>query len=193
MRLISAGQVKQIVNRFDEGLRMPDPSTMTLSCTGSSSTFVNSPRVWYGRVSDNPVTSWFNALSKTHPVGSALLQSTLVSPFFILVVGAAVQFKHGWLLAMIGVLLWTVLLTASPKTVYPEVAKFSHVCAYDRPGTSAKLTSGLELTASTPVPQPVNAQGSAADLDAVLTASGRRGPFVLVGQCYGGIRRSTPT
>jgi pimeloyl-ACP methyl ester carboxylesterase len=87
---------------------------------------------------------------------------------------------------------WTALpdskgvLTASPNTVYPEVAKFSHVCAYDRPGTTSELKSGLELTASTPVPQPVTARGSAADLDAVLTASGQRGPFVLVGQSYGG-------
>jgi pimeloyl-ACP methyl ester carboxylesterase len=87
---------------------------------------------------------------------------------------------------------WTALpdsdgvLTASPNTVYPKVAKFTRVCAYDRPGTTSKLMNGLEQTSSTPVPQPVTATGSAADLNAVLTASNQRGPFVLVGQSYGG-------
>ena len=78
------------------------------------------------------------------------------------------------------------LLRASPSTVYPGVAKFTRVCAYDRPGTTAALVSGLELTASTPVPQPVTPQLSATDLNALLKASGQPGPFVLVGQSYGG-------
>jgi pimeloyl-ACP methyl ester carboxylesterase len=78
------------------------------------------------------------------------------------------------------------VLTPSPNAVYPEVAKFTRVCAYDRPGTTSQLLNGLELTPSTPVQQPVTARGSAADLNAVLTASRGLGPFVLVGQSYGG-------
>ncbi len=78
------------------------------------------------------------------------------------------------------------VLTPSPNAVDPEVAKFTRVCAYDRPGTASDLMNGVELTPSTPVPQPVTARSSAADLNAVLTASGQRGPFVLVGQSYGG-------
>ena len=33
------------------------------------------------------------------------------------------------------------------EAVYPGVARFSRVCAYDRPGTAAAATSGYELTA----------------------------------------------
>ena len=63
-------------------------------------------------------------------------------------------------------------------TVYGDVAKFSRVCAYDRPGTSGSR--------STAVAQPTSAQTSADDLEKVLTASGETAPFVLVGHSYGG-------
>jgi pimeloyl-ACP methyl ester carboxylesterase len=70
--------------------------------------------------------------------------------------------------------------------VYPGVAKFSRVCAYDRPGTAATGASGYEPTSSTPVPQPTTVAGDAADLEGLLKASGERGPYVLVGHSLGG-------
>ncbi|MET0781890.1 MAG: alpha/beta hydrolase [Microbacterium sp.] len=63
-------------------------------------------------------------------------------------------------------------------TVYGDVASFTRVCAYDRPGTSGGR--------STEVLQPTSAQTSADDLERLLTASGESGPFVLVGHSYGG-------
>lgn len=76
--------------------------------------------------------------------------------------------------------------TSEPKNeqlaVFADVATFTRVCAYDRPST---LTlSGLSR--STPVPQPTSAKDAAADLDALLRASGEPGPYVLVGHSYGG-------
>lgn len=65
-----------------------------------------------------------------------------------------------------------------PPTVYGDVARFTRVCAYDRPGTSGSR--------STEVTQPTSAQTSADDLERLLTASGEAAPFVLVGHSYGG-------
>ena len=70
--------------------------------------------------------------------------------------------------------------------VFPEVATFSRVCAYDRPGTATATASGWEMTDSTPVPQPITAADAAADLDTLLKASGEAGPYVLVGHSFGG-------
>ncbi len=87
---------------------------------------------------------------------------------------------------------WAVLptgdsLAPSPEAVYPQVGRFTRVCAYDRPGTSSPTPSGgYQETASTPVRQPVTAAGSAADLAVLLKASGEHAPFLLVGQSYGG-------
>jgi pimeloyl-ACP methyl ester carboxylesterase len=66
----------------------------------------------------------------------------------------------------------------SAPTVYEDVASFTRVCAYDRPGTSGSR--------STEVAQPTSAQISADDLQALLAASGETGPFVLAGHSYGG-------
>ena len=63
-------------------------------------------------------------------------------------------------------------------TVYGDVAGFTRVCAYDRPGTGASR--------STEVAQPTSAQTSADDLEALLIASGEAAPFVLAGHSYGG-------
>lgn len=65
-----------------------------------------------------------------------------------------------------------------PPTVYGDVARFTRVCAYDRPGTGGSR--------STEVTQPTSAQTSADDLEKLLSASGERAPFVLVGHSYGG-------
>lgn len=66
----------------------------------------------------------------------------------------------------------------SAPTVYEDVASFTRVCAYDRPGTGGSR--------STEVAQPTSAQISADDLEALLAASGETGPFVLAGHSYGG-------
>jgi pimeloyl-ACP methyl ester carboxylesterase len=79
---------------------------------------------------------------------------------------------------------WSV--TSDPEderpTVFAEVATFTRVCAYNRPSTSTATETGR----STPVPQPTSAEAAAADLDAVLTASGEPGPYLLAGHSYGG-------
>ena len=68
--------------------------------------------------------------------------------------------------------------------VFPETARFTTACAYDRPGTEQ-----MEGTAgrSTTVPQPTTAQGAAADLHAVLETAEIAGPYVLVGHSWGGM------
>ena len=65
-----------------------------------------------------------------------------------------------------------------PPTIYGDVASFTRVCAYDRPGTGDSR--------STDVAQPTSAQTSADDLEKLLTAAGETAPFVLVGHSYGG-------
>jgi pimeloyl-ACP methyl ester carboxylesterase len=82
--------------------------------------------------------------------------------------------------------IWSV--TADPKNgppVFDEVAKFTRVCAYDRPGT-IRVTDDDKPSPSTPVEQPTSAKPAAADLDALLGASGEPGPYVLVGHSFGG-------
>ena len=81
-------------------------------------------------------------------------------------------------------------LTTDPGTsapaVFPQVGRFTRVCAYDRPGTETTTAAGREDSRSTPVPQPTSGSGAAADLAAMLAASGEPGPYVLVGHSYGG-------
>jgi pimeloyl-ACP methyl ester carboxylesterase len=81
---------------------------------------------------------------------------------------------------------WSV--TADPKNeraVFDEVANFTRVCAYDRPGT-IRVTDDDKPSPSTPVEQPTSAKPAAADLDALLKASGEPAPYVLVGHSFGG-------
>jgi pimeloyl-ACP methyl ester carboxylesterase len=77
---------------------------------------------------------------------------------------------------------WTISETSAPA-VFPEVAKFTRVCAYDRPGTPV----GEKPSRSDPAPQPANAGGAVADLHALLTDAAEAGPYVLVGHSYGGL------
>ena len=72
--------------------------------------------------------------------------------------------------------------------VYPEVAKFSRVCAYDRPGTTRMDDAPSR---STTVPQPTTAQGDAADLHLLLAEADVAGPYVLVGHSWGGMIATT--
>jgi pimeloyl-ACP methyl ester carboxylesterase len=79
---------------------------------------------------------------------------------------------------------WSV--TTDPKNeraVFDEVAGFTRVCAYDRPGT---IRQDDKPSPSTPVEQPTSAKPATADLDALLGASGEPAPYVLVGHSFGG-------
>lgn len=72
------------------------------------------------------------------------------------------------------------------RAVYPAVAEFSRVCAYDRPGTATATADGFALSRSSQVGQLATVKDSAADLGLLLTASGEAGPYVLVGHSLGG-------
>ncbi|MYV79729.1 alpha/beta fold hydrolase [Streptomyces sp. SID1046] len=69
-----------------------------------------------------------------------------------------------------------------PSAVLPEVARFTRVCAYDRPGTTR-----LDGTPnrSTPVTGPTTAAAGVEDLRATLAAAGEHPPYVLVGASWG--------
>jgi len=77
---------------------------------------------------------------------------------------------------------WNIAEKQAP-TVFPEVAKFTRVCAYDRPGTPV----GEKPSRSDPVRQPTTAQDAAADLHALLHAAKEPSPYVMVGHSYGGL------
>jgi pimeloyl-ACP methyl ester carboxylesterase len=77
---------------------------------------------------------------------------------------------------------WNIAAKRGP-TVLPEIAKFTRVCAYDRPGTPV----GEAPSRSDPVPQPTSAADGAADLYALLAAAREQGPYVLVAHSYGGL------
>jgi pimeloyl-ACP methyl ester carboxylesterase len=69
-------------------------------------------------------------------------------------------------------------------TVFPEVANFTRVCAYDRPGT---VVDSESPSRSDPVSQPTTAQDAVADLHALLSAAEEPGPYVLAGHSFGGL------
>lgn len=69
--------------------------------------------------------------------------------------------------------------------VFPEVARFTRVCAYDRPGTIG--ASASEPSRSDPVREPVTIANAVVDLHSLLIASKEAGPFVLAGHSIGGL------
>jgi pimeloyl-ACP methyl ester carboxylesterase len=77
---------------------------------------------------------------------------------------------------------WKVTRQSEPS-VFAEVARFTRVCAYDRPGTPV----GEKPSRSDPVRQPTTAGEAVADLHALLGGAGEAGPYVLVGHSYGGL------
>lgn len=86
---------------------------------------------------------------------------------------------------------WTNVATGPDKTVrpsrravFPRIAKFTRVCAYDRPGTMG--FDGV-MAPSTPVRQPTTAGDGVADLHALLGAAGGNAPYVLVAHSWGGM------
>ncbi len=80
------------------------------------------------------------------------------------------------------------------QMVFPAVAAFTHVCAYDRPGTIGEVNPDLEPygplfypSRSDPVPMPRAIQDIASDLETLLESAGQAGPYVLVGHSMGGL------
>jgi pimeloyl-ACP methyl ester carboxylesterase len=71
------------------------------------------------------------------------------------------------------------------EAVFPAVAAFTRVCAYDRPGTT--LGTDQQLSRSDPVPMPRTAEDAVADLHALLQAAAIPIPYVLVGHSTGGL------
>jgi pimeloyl-ACP methyl ester carboxylesterase len=84
---------------------------------------------------------------------------------------------------------WSKTLDPSEQAVLPAIAETNRVCAYDRPGTIVATGEGIEdfeKSRSDPVPQPRTLQDGVSDLHALLSASGERGPYVVVGHSLGG-------
>ena len=84
---------------------------------------------------------------------------------------------------------WSTTKDPSEQAVLPAIAETNRVCAYDRPGTILATGEGEEdfkPSRSDPVDQPTTLQDHAADLHALLKASGERGPYVVVGHSMGG-------
>ena len=75
----------------------------------------------------------------------------------------------------------------SGPAVLPGVAGFTHVCAYDRPGTVIGVDDPNDFSRSDPVPMPRTAAEMVADLHALLTAADEPPPYVLAGHSFGGL------
>jgi CubicO group peptidase (beta-lactamase class C family)/pimeloyl-ACP methyl ester carboxylesterase len=80
--------------------------------------------------------------------------------------------------------IWSTPLEPGMSTVFPEVAKFTRVCAYDRPGT---FLDANHLGRSTPVPMPRTARDLVSDLHVLLQTAHVRGPYVFAAHSFGGI------
>lgn len=78
-------------------------------------------------------------------------------------------------------------LKPSSSAVYPAVARFTRVCAYDRPGTVTITGEHVEASRSSSVPQPTTAANGVTDLHALLTAAKVPTPYVLVAHSWGGL------
>lgn len=86
---------------------------------------------------------------------------------------------------------WTLTDTKPPvlasPSVFSGVARYSHVCMYDRPGTIRYTSPPALTTRSTRVRMPRTLPSMVSDLRALLTKAGVPGPYVLVGHSYGGL------
>ena len=80
--------------------------------------------------------------------------------------------------------IWSTPLEHGMKSVFPEVAKFTRVCAYDRPGT---FLDANHLSRSTPVAMPRTARDLVSDLHALLQTAHVPGPYVFAAHSFGGI------
>ncbi len=75
----------------------------------------------------------------------------------------------------------------SGPAVFSAIAKFTRVCAYDRPGTVTINGNKIEPSRSTSAPQPTTPKNGVTDLHNLLLAAKIPGPFLLVGHSYGGL------
>ncbi|MCC7023060.1 MAG: alpha/beta hydrolase [Thermomicrobiales bacterium] len=80
--------------------------------------------------------------------------------------------------------IWQVTDPEGQTSVFDGIARFTRVCAYDRPGT---LLDQDHFSRSDPVPMPRDAQAVAADLHALIDAAGIQGPIVLAAHSLGGL------
>ena len=78
---------------------------------------------------------------------------------------------------------WSAAPSGPGRAVLPAVARFTRVCAYDRPGTY--LVPGV-VSRSDPVAMPRGARDIVRDLHALLRAH-VPGPYVLAGHSFGGM------
>jgi pimeloyl-ACP methyl ester carboxylesterase len=79
---------------------------------------------------------------------------------------------------------WSTPLEPGKNTVFPQVAKFTRVCAYDRPGT---LLDANHLSRSTAAPMPRTARDVVSDLHVLLQTAHVPGPYVFAAHSFGGI------
>ena len=75
---------------------------------------------------------------------------------------------------------------APRKMVLPGVAESTRVCAYDRPGTYAKIGEEILPSRSDAIAQPRTVPEVVAELHALLQAAEVPGPYVLAGHSLGG-------
>src|SRR5437899_11817766 len=80
--------------------------------------------------------------------------------------------------------IWSTPLEPGKNAVFPQVGKFTWVCAYDRPGT---LLDADHLSRSTQVPMPRTARDVVSDLHALLQTAHVPGPYVFAAHSLGGI------
>jgi pimeloyl-ACP methyl ester carboxylesterase len=75
----------------------------------------------------------------------------------------------------------------APRTmVLAGVARFTRVCAYDRPGTYATIGEDDVVSRSDAIAQPRTAQEVVGELHALLQAAEVPGPYILAGHSLGG-------
>jgi pimeloyl-ACP methyl ester carboxylesterase len=80
--------------------------------------------------------------------------------------------------------IWSERPDGPGRAVLPAVARFTRVCAYDRPGTY--LLPDMR-SRSDPVAMPRTARDIVLDLHALLRAAHVPGPYVLAGHSFGGM------
>ncbi len=80
--------------------------------------------------------------------------------------------------------IWSTELERGMSSVFPEVARFTRVCAYDRPGT---FLDKDHFGRSTPAPMPRTARDLVSDLHNLLQAAHVPGPYVFAAHSFGGI------
>ena len=80
--------------------------------------------------------------------------------------------------------IWTVEPGPGLTPVFAAVAQFTRACAYDRPGT---ILDADHRSHSDRVPMPRTADAITAELHAMLSSAGIKGPYVLAAHSLGGL------